>query len=172
MFTVLHVCQTETILIKSRERGFFFQNSHPDQRPRLITAKNDPNKLLTRTSNHFNQTNPSRAACGHCCRQTRQDKTDRQTDRESFVWSTRHVTQIHLPGNSPTFNHQTHTKDTDEEGFPLVLTEFVQTNGLQEERLRLVLFVRRAAFQFVVVNATILPDTVAFYTETKTTEII
>ena len=94
--------------------------------------------------------------------------TDRQTDRQSFVWSTSHVTQIDLPGNPPTFNHRPHTKDTDEEGFPLVLAEFVQTNGLQEERLRLVLFVRRAAFQFVVVNPTILSDTLAFNTETKT----
>ena len=95
-------------------------------------------------------------------------QTDRQTERQSFDWSTSHVTQTALPGNPPTFNHQTHTKDTDEEGFPLVLTEFVHTNGLQEERLRLVLFVRRTAFQFVVVNPTILSDTLTFYTETKT----
>ena len=44
---------------------------------------------------------------------------------------------IHIPGDLPRFNYQ--TTDTDEESFPLVLTEFVQTNGLQEERLRLVL---------------------------------
>ena len=82
MFTVLHECQTETIFYKV-QRKRFFQNFDPDQRPRLITAKNDPDKLLTRTSNHINRPSPSRAACGHSCRQT--DKIDRQTDRESFV---------------------------------------------------------------------------------------
>ena len=92
-------------------------------------------------------------------------QTGRQRNRQPIDWF---IYQVTLP---PLITRP-QTKDTDEEGFPLVLTEFVQTNGLQEERLGLVLFVRRAAFQFVVVNPTILPDTLAFYTETKTRQNI
>lgn len=63
-------------------------------------------------------------------------------------------------------------KDTDKEGFPLVLTEFIQTDSLQLQSFRLVFFVCPTVLQFVIVYPSVLSYALSLYTKMKTMNFV